>query len=785
MAAPPDLRVLCRRLTSTPPDELTRLCPVLVSHVLRCGGPLSATQDSKGKDKSSETPVLIHKLKTSITTLLTGRNSSGRFAAICLIKAVIDVGGWECLRAAGPWITGLISVLQKPDPFASKQLCVITLTRIYTLLHGYQTLVREMATPTLPSYVNACIQIIKSASSGKNNMTPLSLVESVVRSLSKIVPLYPTTLRPSTAPIKAAIKVYLAPTMTDQIVVPQSLRQASRHLSVLLHYTAAKDGSSSEWAKAISATIKDCHITADQVFRAVHESWESTTGYRGEAVSTEGEPSGGGDETDDLPSWIGVGAGSQRLVGLIDQLAEYVTSPTKASVTLPIGELLDLTSRLTLVILPGNSEENMNLNAAIGKEEKAELWSSLPEIHTAVMRLHIAMVHSLKENALPLSTDLIDQMARVFTSSRHLAPVRETTYQLAKEILLISGPSLPKLTVKSLVPVIQTCCEDVLRASGHLEDKPSQPTTTTTTNGKKQPQQKPSSTNADDYLNNSSSSPTISTLSSNHISAATTILPLFLSHLPQKHLSPDARGLADRTAILSSNKTAMLASCLYPYKDSRGRYYPSILPFLIRQFPRDQEVEILRTNLLRAGRYVLAAGQDGWDPREGLDELLQEPAETGDNDVVGDDEAVNEDEAANETTNGTEMEIDSTTPKASKPKATNAFFVSSTAQQQVDEPLEDAGRPLITPMKRKAPASNVVENGKKKRVEAVQEQENRQEVQVTIMPKVSAEPQVAVDSRAKDGANEGDDSDSGSDGSVEIDMTMEDDDDDEEDEEEE
>jgi hypothetical protein len=56
--------------------------------------------------------MLVHKLRTHITTLLTGRNSSGRFAAVCLIKAVIDVGGWESLRASDPWLKGLIGVLQ-------------------------------------------------------------------------------------------------------------------------------------------------------------------------------------------------------------------------------------------------------------------------------------------------------------------------------------------------------------------------------------------------------------------------------------------------------------------------------------------------------------------------------------------------------------------------------------------------------------------------------------------------------------------------------------------------
>lgn len=115
MAAPPELKVLCRKLTSVPADDLPRLCPLLVSHVLRCGGPLSAPADTKAKDKSSETPMLVHKLRTHISTLLTGRSSSGRFAAVCLIKAVIDVGGWESLRASGPWIRGLIGLLQVRD----------------------------------------------------------------------------------------------------------------------------------------------------------------------------------------------------------------------------------------------------------------------------------------------------------------------------------------------------------------------------------------------------------------------------------------------------------------------------------------------------------------------------------------------------------------------------------------------------------------------------------------------------------------------------------------------
>lgn len=112
MSLPPDLRVLVRRLASTSPDDLPRICPTLINHVIRCAGPLSAPHELKPKEGSSETSVLVHKFKTHISSLLNGRSPGGRFAAVILVKAVIDVGGWECLRLSEPWVRGLISVLR-------------------------------------------------------------------------------------------------------------------------------------------------------------------------------------------------------------------------------------------------------------------------------------------------------------------------------------------------------------------------------------------------------------------------------------------------------------------------------------------------------------------------------------------------------------------------------------------------------------------------------------------------------------------------------------------------
>lgn len=795
--------MLCRRLASTPADDLPRFCPVLVSHVLRCGEPLSAAQEAKGKGGTSEAPVLIHRLKTHITTLLTGKSPAGRFAAVCLIKAVIDVGGWETLKASDPWIRGLISVLQKPDPLASKELCIVTLTRIYLLLQDYPTLVREMATPTLPSFITACLQLVKPPASGKPLRTSAQVAETIAPALSKLIVLYPTTMRPFRAQIIAIFSAYVAPTCSDPLVAPQTLKESARRLLILLHCTAPKDGGGEDWIRTMRLSVKSCHATADQVFRAVHESWESSTGYISQPVRTDLEPCGGGVSADEFPSWAGLQAGAERLVGLLEFLVEYFRTPTKSAVAVSLGELLDLTSRITLITPPG-SDDAVELNASIGRDEKAELWSVLPDIHAAVMRLHAAVVQRLGDGALPLATDMLDQIARIFNSSRNVRSVREATYTLAKEVLLLSGPTLPRLTVDSAAPVIQSCCQDLLRAAGHSKDKPQAaapapaPTSTPSSsngskkgnNGRPHPQQNVTG-NADAFLGAPSGTTnlvaTVSPFSASSspddgdttTAAAAALLPLLLSHLPQRHLSPEARGLVDRTAILAGSRPAMLASCLHPYKDSRGRHYASILPFLVGQFPRDQAVEVLRTNLLRAGAGATASNAtpyataaDTWADDNDDNDMHNEDEDAAAAAGKPDDASMADGEDADAAEKETAATTAEAAPKTSgfggwapstDAAAVAAARIDANGNGNADMDVDSAVIAPLSPLKRKSDGAGRLGSAAKKQQRA--------------KPTPAAE--------AEDGSS-GSDSDDGSEsGSVQIDMTMDDDDDDEEEEEEE
>lgn len=543
-----------------------------------------------------------------------------------------------------------LSSLQKNDSYPAKEIAIITLTRIYVLLHEYQALVREIASQTLSAFVTACLQLIRSPPSSKSGPAPVRLIETIANALCAITPLYPTTLRPFSAQMKAAFRTYLAPTASDKTVVPQTLRESSRKLFVLQHYTTPKNGNADEWAKSVELFLKSSHNTADHVFRAVQESWESSSGYTRQRVSYEEQPHGGSDAAESLPVWSGLSSGADRLIGLLETLGQFFKSPTKTSVTTPVSAILDLTARVTLIVPPSKgpkSQYEAQLNPAIGREEKDELWSVLPDIHTAVMGLLTALVRRLGDNVVPMAADMLHQTVRIFEADQHIPLIRERGYVLVKELLLLHGPTMSKLGVNSLDKAIQSCCRDLLAASGHAKPPPKDPKQSRP--GKPVSSTKPSS-NADAYLvmqsRSSAAAAAAGVLPLTHVEAASALLAYLPSQLPQQHLKQALRALVDRTAVLSHDRTAMVASVLNPYRTRTGKTLASLLPFLARDFPRDREVEVMRSNLRKGapGAAGLGAAAEDGDDEEVLERMQKGSDEDEDDEEVEADEDGGEDD---------------------------------------------------------------------------------------------------------------------------------------------
>ncbi|KAI0402684.1 rRNA processing/ribosome biogenesis-domain-containing protein [Xylaria palmicola] len=594
VSLPPELRSICRRLTSTKVELLPSLLPILLKDVGRCQESLSRPLEPKVSESSPETAKLVHTLKTQITTLLNGRTSQGRFVGAALVKAVVENGGWECLRASEPWVRGLISVIQKKDPAITKELCVVTITKIYTLLHEYPTLIREIVTPTLPGFAKACLQILKPPVSSKVGKAPYSLVETIFDAMSTLVPLHPTTLREFASKFRAEIRPFLAPTTSDNNLIPMTLQASSRRVAIRLHMTAAKGGDSTEWTKHVDELVNTVHTTADQVFRAVQENWESAIGYKREQVNIDAEPQGGGGDSDQFPRWIGVQAGAERIVGLLDFIGEYLHCRTRVPVAIPITALIDIASRISSIKLPSPGERHdSGMNPAVGREERDEFWTALPDIQIAAMRIHLSLVQRLERNYIPLAQETLDQTLRVLQSTYRLPQTRTAAFILVREILHLCGPTLPKLAVESLGLLMKCCCRDLLGAAGYLM-KPKPQSSSASQNGQKP---KTISQNADAFLPGKSQDDTLSvSLSTEHLGAAEALLTTLFSHLPQQHIPSSLRSQMLKTAILSRNRDAQVASILHPARDRSGRIPQVILPYLSQQFPQDESVELLRFN---------------------------------------------------------------------------------------------------------------------------------------------------------------------------------------------
>ncbi|OCK78024.1 hypothetical protein K432DRAFT_384187 [Lepidopterella palustris CBS 459.81] len=606
------LRAITTRISSTPTPQLAQQIPAISASLPQCKELLSSLQLSSSRD-SSESSVVAHKYRTQLSTLIQDRTAQGRWCGIVLIKSTIEIGGWETLWKSGPWVRGLLSILMKPDPPTSKILCIITLTRIFMLTRDYPTVVREITTPSLPTFIQSCLGLATSKGAS-------SLLKVVLDSFHQLLPRHPTIFRSYLSRIQQVLGPVLAPTPSNKFAkgpsytpapyVSADISRVARQLYVQQHHCAPKSASTEEWQISFTCTLLKIHKVADSVFRAVIEDWRSVSG-----VSSTVTANTLGDKVQDLatdaiglPGWAGLYAGSERLIGLLGLLTEYLNSPTATPVNLRVGSIMDLLTRMFSVTVPSSGNEdsqNANkLNSQISREERESLWEVLPNIHVAAVDLMLSLLGRLGDAFIPVVPIVLDQLLWVFSAENNILQIRTAIYSSMSELLKLSGPSLTRSTIKSLDAIIRRCCNDLLSTD---LSKPELNSTTATPKGSAASQ---SSANADSFLGSSTGPKTPPSDFAGLKAAASALLPILLSKLPSQHISESARTRLDRTAILLRDKEAMIASVLNPppSKKSLGPA-ASIIPLLARAYTDSTNVE----GLLRPRMPVARIGKGALD----------------------------------------------------------------------------------------------------------------------------------------------------------------------------
>ena len=633
------LRALSFRISSTTTAQLPQHVPAIAASLSNCRTLLSSTQTSSAKN-SSEASVAVHKFRTLLSTLLQDRTIQGRWSAIVLIKATIEVGGWETLQKALPWVRGLLGILTKPDPPTSKKLCMITLTRIFMLTRDYPTLIREITTPSLKPFVESTLQIA-------NSKTSNGLLLTVLECFSELLPRHPTIFRTYLKQVRPLLCRLVAPTPSTGLskeqsqdaptVVTSDVAGAARSLLVQLPCCAPKGASNEEWESALRTTIGGVHRVADRVFRSVLEDWQSTVreapinGHK-----LDGEVQDLEDDYLSLPPWSGIFAGSERLTGLLQLVKEYLESPTASAITIRVGVIMDLITRILSLTVPASGSKSfqntVRINNQVSKEERENLWLVLPDLHVAAIELLLAMARRLQASTLAIDTLVIDQLVWVFGSEKDNAQVRTASYLAIAALLQRSGVTLPKSSIDSLGPLIRACCEDLLPS----EAGPT-PTKETPGQAKSKGNSQPQGTaNADSFLGSKTlNDPTAKFTGLKE--AANQLLPILLSNVRAQYFSDSLRARLDRTAVLVQHKDAMLASVLNPPPSKKfGKPAASILPLMARSFQGSQDIE----GMMRPRMPVIRLGSQDAELDDEADE--EEDVEAEEDELMEDAEHDNE-----------------------------------------------------------------------------------------------------------------------------------------------
>ena len=494
--------------------------------------------------------------------------------------------------------TSLLTQLQRPESTTTKEITILTLTRIFLLTHGQPTLLREITTPSLAPFVTSCLSLVtwkdpENESKATDVHSPL--LNIVLLSFSRLVPNHPASLRPFSGRLRSLIAPLLAPTPStllnaerqpeSRFLPASSTVGLGQRLHALLPTCAAKGGSSDEWSKYVVLILQNINRIENLVFRGVIRHQTSSSNRAASAEDTVAD-----DAVDDLqlPPWQGIHAGCERLVGLVQLLQAYLATKTTATISIPLGAIFAVLEQILSVFAPDYSQSRgaeMQLNPAVSREERDALYSMLPSIHTAAVECFSLLMARASYNAMSFASVALDQISWLFQRTRTTSSSRIAMYNLLSQIIGVIGASASVENVTHMSRIIRKASHDLIPPNEGIK-QPSVPRDSQTS--------KVAKSNPDSYLNNSKAkSPSNRRPPKQLQEAALRLLTLSTATLPAEKFSVSLRHEMDRVAVLLQDERLMQASVLNPARSQGGAPLPTLLPFLSRAHPASLGTEAL------------------------------------------------------------------------------------------------------------------------------------------------------------------------------------------------
>ncbi|KAA8906290.1 rRNA processing/ribosome biogenesis-domain-containing protein [Sphaerosporella brunnea] len=520
------LRAINSTLTSTPEASLPTAIPTIAQQLY--SSPILDDALSLAQEKE-DALVLCNKFKGRVSALLQSRVPQARWAGVVLVKVSVESSGAALEGWAAGWIRSLVGLVSRPEPPSTAVMLIRTLSRVFTVLTNERpTLTRELVTPHLPAFFTAIL-----AATGAE----LQIKTAAWEALGDVVAAHPVTFRPFLNKARPAVLKAMG----------TEVESYARELWVGISACASGKGSGSsggkagavaaEWRALFEAVVSELHIALDVALQPVTEDYDYRHSTSRSNASETGLP----------PAEEGVAPQIERALLLLRILGTFYTTPTAAQPAIPISQLIDVVSRIFAI-----SAASATPNSAIERSVRETLFSLLPTLHKATLKLLDTVSRRLQSALLPFVPAILEQAAHVVSETPKSADVKIAAYTLTSTLLTLSGPALGKATVLTLHPTISTACDDLLpcppSAPRPLTGKNKKPTATTT--------------HADNLL---SSAPTNSVFTPPGLQdAAGKLLATALAKLPALHTRTELRVKMERTAVLTGNKDALLAAVLFP-----------------------------------------------------------------------------------------------------------------------------------------------------------------------------------------------------------------------------
>lgn len=614
------LRAIAYRLSSAPPANLPHILTHLSSQIGPCKEFLSNPQPTH-----SEAASLVHQIRTRTSSLLQDRLPEARLAAVILIKALVEAGGYETLATnGGPWVKSLISLIARQDSTGSstRRLVIITVTRIITLAKDHDSLAREISTPNLPPFVTACLTVFEGAKD-KWGSRQRALIETVLKSWMTLIPRHTATFRPFIGRILGVLSRIIE--LPDDKVedkperekVQPSIKDAARSVYVLLHNSSTKAGSLSDRDTGLSRALKIATSATQETFPAVFGS-DKVYGRNLHVQS-------------DAPL-----SSAEEICEKLEFVRSYITTPSFKSVSIPIGRITSLITQIASITRQQNNA------GSVTKREKEQFLIDLPSIHLTVLDLAGSILSRFGTTSISISIQLLEATLSIFVIHQHNSKLQEACYNVTSDIVSLIGPALSKKEIARLSPLIQACCADLLPILPQNINQSINSATSKTT-----------LTNTSLISTKVAPKSSISKTNSPHLQSQSNVLTTLLRHLPAVHTKPSIRALLDRTAILTQNAEAIVASTLNP---ALGRGV-SLLPFAARSLRARHEIESIirpRVPAVVFGKLEIAATEEDEEKELAIpqNDWFRNNAASGAEDAEHDEEKEDVEPETNESAKG-------------------------------------------------------------------------------------------------------------------------------------